>query len=61
MESQMSDEPLMVEIKVNYKGMYSALRINLSEYQNEKHYIEVIRDHIEIAKEVIDKQIRPIV
>ena len=50
------NEPFMVEVKVNYKGMYSALSIDISEYKNGDHYLEVIKDHINIAKQVIDKQ-----
>jgi len=52
----MNNEPFMVEVKINYKGMYSALEIDLSEYKNKDHYLEVIKDHINIAKQVIDKQ-----
>ena len=52
----MNNEPFMVEIKINYNGMYSALEIDLSEYKNKDHYLEVIKDHINIAKQVIDKQ-----
>lgn len=52
----MNNEPFMVEVKINYKGMYSALEIDLSEYKNEDHYLEVIKDHVNIAKQVIDKQ-----
>lgn len=41
--------------------MHSALEIYLYEYQNEDHYFEIIKDHINIAKQIIDKQTRPIV
>lgn len=51
-----NDYLTIVEVKVTYKGMYSALWIDLSEYKNEDHYLEIIKDHVNIAKQVIDKQ-----
>ena len=52
----MNNEAVIVEVKVTYKGMYSTLWIDISEYNNEDHYLQVIKDHVEIAKQVIDKQ-----
>lgn len=50
------EEPFWVKVTVDYKGMHSALEIDLSEYKNQDYYLEVIKDHINIAKQVIDKQ-----
>ncbi len=50
------NEPLIVQVTINYKGMHSAMEIDLSECQNENHYLELIKDHINIAKEVIENQ-----
>jgi len=49
-------EKFMLQVQINYKGMYSALTIDLSEYKNKDHYLQVIKDHVEVAKQVIDKQ-----
>jgi hypothetical protein len=54
----MSQEPMIIDVTVNYKGMYSALKIDISEYKNEDHYLEIIKDHINIAKNVIDNALK---
>jgi replicative DNA helicase len=51
------EEPVMVEVFVYYKGKNYSLQIDLSEYQNKNHYLEVIRNHVDIAKNMIDKEI----
>ena len=53
----MNDKPIL-QVTVIYKGMQSALAINLSEYNNDDSYLESIKDHINIAKHVIDTKIR---
>lgn len=50
------NEPFMVQVLVDYKGMHSSLTLDLSEYKNKDHYLEIIKDHINIAKQIIDKQ-----
>ena len=52
----MNNEAVIVEVKVTYKGMYSTLWIDISEYNNEDHYLEIIKDHVNIAKHIIDKK-----
>lgn len=51
----MNNEPI-VEVKVTYKGMHSTLWLDLSEYENKEHYLAVIKDHVNVAKNIIDKQ-----
>jgi hypothetical protein len=51
----MNTEPI-IEVKVTYKGMHSTLWIDLSEYENKDHYLAVIKDHVNVAKNIIDKQ-----
>ena len=54
------NDKLTVQIIVNYKGMHSALEIDLSHFKNEDHYLQVIKDHVNIAKIVIDKKMSSI-
>lgn len=51
------DEPCTILVTVYYKGMHSALTIDLSEYNNVDHYLQVIKDHLNIAKNIIDKKV----
>ena len=51
----MNNEPFMVEVKVTYTGMHSTLWMDLSEYENKEHYLAVIKDHVNVAKNIIDK------
>ena len=55
------NNPLIVQVTVDYKGMHSSLKIDISELDNEKMYLEVIRHHINVAKKVIDKQMEGII
>ena len=52
----MNNEAVIVEVKVTYKGMYRKLWMDISEYNNEDHYLEIIKDHVNIAKHIIDKK-----
>jgi nitrogen regulatory protein PII-like uncharacterized protein len=53
---KMNDDAGTIEVKVCYQGMCSTLWINLSEYENAQYYLEVIKDHVDIAKKIIDNQ-----
>lgn len=52
------NDKLMLQVTVHYQGFHSALEIDLSEYNNDDSYLEAIKDHINIAKHVIDTKIR---
>lgn len=51
------NDSLIVQVTVYYKEMHSALEINLSEYANEDHYLQVIKSHVTIAKHIIDAKL----
>ena len=52
----MNKNSMIVELTVHYKEMSTSLRIDLSAYQNEYHYLDIIKDHVNIAKLVIDRE-----
>lgn len=52
------NDKLMLQVTVHYQGFQSALEIDLSEYNNDDSYLESIKDHINIAKQIIDTKIR---
>lgn len=56
-KQEVIDEPVFVEVTLHYKGMNGSLRLDLSEYQYEYLYLQAIKDHVDIAKKMIDKEI----
>ncbi len=50
------NDSIMVQVTMYYKGKHSALEIDLSEYKNADHYLEIIKCHLNIAKQIIDRQ-----
>lgn len=53
--SRVGSKSMMIKVIVEYKGMHSSLMLDLEEFQNKEMYLQIIKDHVEVAKEVIDR------
>lgn len=51
------NEPLTLEVNVQYRGMESLIKLNVQSDQDIEEYIDMVRQHIRIAKVVIDKRL----
>lgn len=56
-KKEVINEPVIVEVTLYYKDMSGSLRLDLSEYQNEYFYLNLIKKHVDMAKRMIDKEL----
>ena len=52
----MESKNMILKATVEYRGMHSSFELEIDENQNTCHYLEEIKDHVEISKKVIDRR-----